>query len=134
MIKLADFLENHVLDEQFDLKHYRADNGIRCDFESVTKCGTVGCAVGWAPHVIPYISREYNGRDGVEFYNYANRVFGCVVADDNIGDYMFSSLWAEHPTGKTRTATIARIRAVVDVEGELTNDICAGLVEIKGDI
>ena len=47
--KLADFLET-LPSEKFDLFSFRADSdGKPQPFESIQNCGTVGCALGWAP-------------------------------------------------------------------------------------
>jgi len=52
LIKLSKFILKNIKDEQFSMKWFRSnhtDNGV--EFYTKEYCGTVGCALGWAPFV-----------------------------------------------------------------------------------
>lgn len=113
LTKLADFLENEVKDEQFDIYAYRKKFGDDYPFFSKSDCGTVGCALGW----LPFISSDkdvhicsFSGE--VDFGELSKRVLGLYEFGP-FGQYMFSSKWVNYEQERTREATIRRIRNVI---------------------
>jgi len=86
-------LDNHqrlVEDNAFNMRSFRRNVGSVCDFVSKDDCGTVGCALGWAPVsgissldtspkdftktsvTFPY----HKGTTSLDFDKYCTRVFG----------------------------------------------------------
>lgn len=126
LAKLADFLETQIEDSRFRISHFRQKSSGRiCNFVKKTDCGSVGCAVGWAPWVVKTYPKDFEAdlvfpNGTLDFNKYARRVFGCSASDDSIGEYMFGGIWSGHDIGRTRKATIKRIRSVVEAEGILT--------------
>ena len=113
LTKLADFLENEVKDEQFDIYAYRKKFGDDYPFFSKSDCGSVGCALGWLPFVCNTEDLQACNRIGeVDFGELSKRVLG-LEEFSLFGQYMFSSRWADNEHEKTREATIRRIRNVI---------------------
>jgi hypothetical protein len=92
-------------DVAFDMSYFRSTFGeaIALD-ESLSKtaldagpneCGTAGCAVGWAPFVIPPIDDEYY-RDGnlLNYAKYGPRIFGDAYEDAGAFSFLFGGRWA----------------------------------------
>ena len=51
LLKLADFLENVVPDDQFNIDHWTS---VKPKGDHLTVgCGTAGCAIGWCPTIWP---------------------------------------------------------------------------------
>lgn len=113
LTKLADFLEKELTDKQFNIRNYLTDEGSECKIviPKEYECGTIGCAIGWAPFAL-----GNEGWDGKSFCRYAESNFGCSDSDEDIGTYMFSSDWYGTPQ-ETRLATVDRIREVVKQDG-----------------
>jgi len=66
--KLADFLEDHVIEKWFDMQTI-ADDGF-----DVRECGTAACCIGWTPMAFPrsgikFNRRCYNGKDETGGYD-----------------------------------------------------------------
>ena len=118
--KLADFLENEITDEQFDMKYYRSNNGRNVNFISKNHCGTVGCALGWSPFIIPEQNEDFSCLR-LDFGKYLERVFNI---DENsiYYEYMFGFKWTYTGFESTRLAAIGRIR---DVAYELVDELNA---------
>lgn len=104
LIILRDFLRDHVTDAQFDMGQYRQDmpGGVSAEYYNAQHCGTVGCALGWAPFVdglkpipedfstVPASHRTAGGKlplDSLNWRTYGCRVFGNlhqVAAPENV--------------------------------------------------
>lgn len=122
--KLANFLENEIKDEQFDISEYRDD-----PFYSKHNCGTVGCALGWCPFVVKTKDSDYTKdfftdiKQSLDFDKYSRRIFGSTMIGSDLKSslliYMFSADWSEEayhlPNNRqqTRKGTIRRIREVI---------------------
>jgi len=85
LVKLAKYILANISNEKFDMRWYRSsDIEPNISFYSKENCGTVGCALGWAPFV-PGL--EAIGSD------YSLRVFGTFSG--GIWDFVFSGGWSE---------------------------------------
>jgi len=96
LVKLAKYILEEVSDEQFDMKWFRSnhiDTGV--EFFSKENCGTVGCALGWAPFVkgLEVIEDDYDYLDYLNFHIYSNRVFRGVLG--RYWDFLFDGAWFE---------------------------------------
>jgi len=52
--KLRNYLEKYVTQDKFDMGDFRSktlDVDTSCSFTTKNICGTIGCALGWAPFV-----------------------------------------------------------------------------------
>ena len=98
----------------------------RTDIEH--KCGSAGCAIGWATEAVEprQISDYWIGKpaptakeDLLESWTtYATRLFGVSDADVGAGQFMFSYRWAGWDDMNTPAQAAARIRAVIELDGE----------------
>lgn len=128
LMKLASYLRTLPRDyEHFDMSHYLATYKPEYDDlkqfspgdyaeNDPTNCGTVACAVGHGPKAgVPF--EEYDD----SWDRYADRAFGCTIADDDVGDFMFGPEWAHgHQPGEgtnTPQEAARRIEAVVACHG-----------------
>ena len=114
--KLADYLETEVKQKQFDMDLYRSDEvGRMCDFRSYHDCGTVGCALGWAPFVegLEPIDQEFDDDHymGVSliFASYQRRVFDLSTI---AWEWCFSDEWRSYDN--TPKGAAKRIRYFVE--------------------
>lgn len=55
LLKLADYLENNVKDERFDLEVIAITE--TCELPSQTSCGTAACAIGHMPQIFPRLCK-----------------------------------------------------------------------------
>lgn len=119
LLKLANYLENNVTQEMFDMKLYRMDSkGNSVIYTSKAECGTVGCALGYGPFVIGLETKEEDFIRGsnyhyLAFYYYCKRVFNL---DSDINserwEFLFGSDWVNHDN--TPLGAAARIRYLVE--------------------
>ena len=95
--RLADYIEEHVPQENLDMSEYRSDGtGGYVTFWSKDECGTVGCALGYAPFAIPEVDPlmfiySESGMDWdlyqkelfpeLNLYDWDD-VFGCSLSSD----------------------------------------------------
>jgi len=125
---LRDFLLTKNV--RFDMCCYRTKIGYNPDGKielsmpelegDPQNCGTAGCALGWAPFVIPLLPSEYslNNFDqlySVEYVDYSERVFG-VHGGTTAWDWMFSGFW-QH-LDNTRQGAAFRIQQILDGMGQ----------------
>lgn len=73
--RLADYIEMNVGQAQLDMKRYRS-----APFNSLDDCGSVGCALGWAPftpglELLDSEFGEFDGRGVVNWHKYFERIF-----------------------------------------------------------
>lgn len=114
--KIADFLETAVKDEQFNISVWRGNGlGESTSFRSLHACGTVGCAIGWAPFIegleplaSEYVESVFLGETYLNFEEYRERILECVRGETF--DHVFGPDNALDPVRKTREHTIKRIR------------------------
>lgn len=122
LTKLADFIENEVKDEQFDMSWYRQtfdkkrDRVVLCQFISKNDCGTVGCALGWGPWVVPPIFEDFRSGE-LAWDRYCDNHFFDDHSDDY--DYLFSSSWTDREPGASRMDAVGRIRHYVKHDGDM---------------
>jgi len=137
LLRLADFLENQVKDERFDLEVIAETES--CQLPSQTACGTAACAIGHMPQVFPrackYSDIDPNCLDEVsednpvslfvegkkEFSNYedfrlAEEFFGL---NETEGLYLFMP--DSYNIRKGRKTVARRIRKFVE-EGQIPKD------------
>ena len=108
---LADFLENKVKPNYFDLGHW-ATPGF-----TEQKCGTTACAAGWATVAFPgqglkLVPRSLDMR--ILYKEYTNLVAVACFFDIDMttGTYLFLNLY--YPPGRNQKKhVVARIRAIV---------------------
>jgi len=102
LVKLAKYILEEVTDEQFDMIAFRSNHigtgVVNCDFKSKNDCGTIGCALGWAPftkglEVVEddFIESYITDYEHLSFHNYSKRIFGSYHGD--IWDFIFSGDW-----------------------------------------
>lgn len=138
---LADFLQKEVTDKQFNIKNFRMKNSkILTPFKSLNDCGSIGCALGWAPFVIKpaestyevfYDYFDHTVTTKLSFESYSEEAFGCTVNDNSLGDFMFGGVWGVDKVQRTRLATVKRIREVVEAEGEFLSGFERKLLRIN---
>lgn len=138
--KLADFLEA-LPAEKFDMEYFRAERAstvsYSVEYESTHKCGTVGCAVGWAPFVegLAPIEAEFEvefdwNNPTLNFIAYSRRIFGAEPMDHGgAWDLMFSQEWAGDVNHNNPKATAARIRTVIKGDPSEIEDLLTELSE-----
>lgn len=139
--KLANFLEKKVTNKQFKMDDFRQNkNGVSCEFVSNKSCGTIGCALGWAPFKIPAKRGHFNndsvGFKYLDFDLYARLTFGCSVGDCSAGDYMFSGEWYDNKKQRTRLATVKRIREIITSKGKISDKMesrCPAHISVDRD-
>ena len=81
--KLADYIEQHVAQENLNMKNYRSDDsGQDFTFWSKDECGTVGCALGYAPFAIPEVDTLpfIRGALGMNWASYSHDLFPAFRA------------------------------------------------------
>ena len=136
---LADWLIKNnvslVLAEAFCMESFRADlvgGADAVEFKSTTACGTVGCALGWAPaSEIPElapIDSDYIGNSHypsppriLGFFKYCDRVFGLNIntcRGEYDWDWCFSGEWS----GVDNTPKGAGIRILYLLDGLVTDN------------
>lgn len=113
---LRDFLIAN--DVAFNMTDYRWDpqkgESVDIALEELNRpfneCGTAGCAIGWAPFVIPHqpseVFRREFGQDTLMYSIYAIRVFGTRPSSDGF-TWMFDADWAH--VDNTRIGAAYRI-------------------------
>jgi len=114
LVKLAKFVLSEVSDEQFDMSFCRGDKGLKKIFKSITDCGTVGCALGWAPFVKgleavegDFIESETHDSKRLSFYYYKERVFGNSYFINISWGFIFGCGWSE--IDNTREGFVKRV-------------------------
>ena len=76
---LAAFIDKEVTQKQLNMRHFRSDEeGRYMEFKSNKDCGTCGCALGWAPFVIPTLPADFNMYSELDFSRYGSRVFPAL--------------------------------------------------------
>ena len=123
LLKLADYLEKRVTQEQFDMSCYRAELADLChatDFYSTHDCGSVGCALGWSPFVKglepiddDYIFDRHTSLKELAFRRYSLRVFELTAVE---WKWCFSADWVD--IDNTPSGAARRIRCLV-YQGEV---------------
>ena len=110
---LRDYIRDKVTDEQFDMKVYRANRvGLYMDYYSKYDCGTVGCALGWAPFVKGLEPIEKDFREGggkeLDYDKYSLRLFPPLFD----WSFLFSSRWVYHDN--TREGFVKRVNHLLN--------------------
>lgn len=89
--------------------------------ETLAECGSVGCAIGWAPKVVP-VREEYlyGPAPSVHYGLYAHQEF-CSVGDeshfnqDTVFRALFSYRWADDNKDPTTLGVVFRIDTVLEL-------------------
>lgn len=113
LLKLADYLEK-VPSDKFEMLHFRRnEGGDSIPYISKSDCGTVGCAVGWAPFVkgLEPIKTDFLTTARLSFYKYGHRVFRLLGSSDR-WDWCFHPGWS--PIDNSPKGAAARIRYLVN--------------------
>lgn len=113
LLKLADFLDT-VKPEAFDIANF--SNGDPWARKPAAICGTVACALGWAPMVIPVEPGDFCLRfegcpEALNWTLYCERVF-CFRNSTKVWAWCFASFWEE--VDNTPTGAAKRIRYLVE--------------------
>ena len=116
---LRDHIRDKVTDEQFDMHKYRTDENRNIIlFRSKDDCGTIGCALGWAPFVKglePIEEDFYNGN--LDFNIYSERIFPAIETDDYDDKYyiawafIFNAEWKDYDN--TREGFVKRVNYLI---------------------
>lgn len=119
LLKLANYLELNVTQKMFNMQSYRENSeGDSVTFRSKTDCGTVGCALGYAPLVngLEAIAEEFiigmNHSNYLDFSDYCKRVLGICNYKDKSWEFLFASQWVGFDN--TPEGAAARIKYLVD--------------------
>lgn len=114
LILLRNFLEtNKQARNHFDMRYYRRNSNGMTDFISIKYCGTVGCALGWAPFVkgLEVVKSDFSEWEfTVDFEKYADRVFDLY--DNETWNYLFNAEWKG--TQPTADHFIARVDMILN--------------------
>lgn len=101
--KLADFLYNNVEPRHFTMATFRdGQHNINDYREKGWKCGTVGCALGWAPFVAGLAPTkellDSHAECGLTWTDYAEWLFPALgessLSDQSAFSYCFGGEWA----------------------------------------
>ena len=118
-------LENHdnlVETKAFDMEHYRSEGLHACEFVSETNCGTVGCALGWAPvtgiKALVALEEDYSNPRALSFRRYCDRVFELKTFS-RYWDWCFAEEWGEEDN--TPKGSAIRIMYLLNHEEEVTD-------------
>lgn len=126
LIKLAEYILNNVSDKQFNMEHFRSDTyGEYADFISFGNCGTVGCALGWAPFALTEaepstrvnLRKEFlgmfsdvwvSGNRSADYDKMALELFG-IPYNSLAWGYLFSAEWAHRVHDGSREGFAERV-------------------------
>jgi hypothetical protein len=103
---LADYLEANIQDKDFDMRLF--SDGDHSEKAPEGICGTVACALGWAPMVIPPVEDDYDGDAMFDYHTYAERVFNLTGEQFH---WCFNGSWVEYQ--QTAKEAVERIRHLV---------------------
>jgi hypothetical protein len=113
-----DFLISNDVPFCMTYLHQNADGTqVRATKDLIDKgakgCGTAGCAVGWAPFVLPPMVNEFYKTDNcLDVWRYMNRVFGIdSLEDGGEFDYIAASAWTH--VDNSRLGAAYRIHCVI---------------------
>ena len=117
LLKLADYLDGEVTQEQFNMAWYRtANDGRITDFYNTHDCGSVGCALGWSPfvkglepHDCDYVDLGDDYGEYLNFRDYSARVFDLSSSE---WTWCFDSYWVK--IDNTPSGAAKRIRYLVE--------------------
>lgn len=121
LLKAADWIEENVKDEQFDIICYRADEDNKWrekQFYNLEACGTIGCFLGWCPFVpgLEPIEHDYTPHFGEMTLNfdgeYSKRIFG-LDSEDGANEIFCYLFWPHELAAggdNSRKGVIKRVR------------------------
>jgi hypothetical protein len=104
--KLRDFLMANKV--EFNMKYFREnEEDGECQLtldeieEGTESCGTAGCAVGWAPFVIPPKPEHFDSVREINFWNYVSdslipnhdSAFNYRIGNQRSFSWMFGTEW-----------------------------------------
>ena len=120
--KLADYIEAEVPQEKLDMRAFRkTSDGDFAFFENHTKCGTSGCALGWAPFVegLEPVEDDFSvnplfSRSALNWDEYSQRILpdpliDCRAEDDGHWSSVFSGHLSSY-----KADVVGRLRAKAD--------------------
>ena len=95
LTKLRDFLLANELN--FNMGTWRSGADVTLTKERLLKglehnCGTAGCAIGWAPFVIPPLDKHYHNGVELIFTGYSDYVCGKST-DSKLFNWCFGGTW-----------------------------------------
>jgi len=108
LVKLAKSILEKVTDDQFNMESFRSiGGGDPCDFKSKNDCGTIGCALGWAPFVkgLEVVEGDFDCFGELCFYVYSKRVFGVIKTPQ--WGFLFNGCWCD--ADNTREGFVKRV-------------------------
>jgi len=125
LVKLAKFILSEVDDGKFDMETFRTNyDSSEVEFYSKKDCGTIGCALGWAPFVpglenLPEDGDEYKA---LSFIKYSKRVFGVDFKSvKSTWSFLFSDEWSF--IDNSREGFVKRVLFLLSFGEELVNKI-----------
>lgn len=113
LLKLADFLEKEVEGKrEFDMFELNENGNIYSDYPKEI-CGTVACALGYAPLAFELKDEDYRDDGQFCYKHFCKRVFNIKWADDErLWAWCFSPAWADFDNSAKGAAL--RIRYLVN--------------------
>ena len=115
MRTLAAYLSEHVTDAQFDMKEFRRSaSGAICPYVSRSRCGSIGCALGWAPFALDIDDDieifAYVIGGPLYWYRLSRKYF--VPKQHRAWDFCFAQDWKDHDN--TREGAANRLEYAAD--------------------
>jgi hypothetical protein len=102
LAKLRDFLLTNEVPFQMRVFRQYSDPLTKDIIDAgAQSCGTAGCAVGWAPFVIPAEQRDFDGGNygGIQFWSYVSNHLLALTPDgsfDHSFECVFGGDWEEY--------------------------------------
>lgn len=120
---LANYLNDNVIDDQFDMACYRKnEKGVSVAFCSLENCGTVGCAMGWAPYALNLSKDDiaHIRKRAISEFNFwiilANTYFSHGHPDfdeSGIWNFLFCTDWEFYDN--SRHGAVERLNFIADL-------------------
>ena len=104
---LQAHIKDKVTDKQFNMISYRNST-----FYSKDNCGTVGCAMGWAPFVkgLETLESDFHADGSLNYGIYHNRIFKADT--DDLWSFLFCPDWSKHDN--TREGFVKRVDYLIE--------------------
>ena len=95
LMLLKEFLKK-VDPKKFNMDTFRSsDDKFEKDYISKTNCGTVGCALGWAPFIAGLEPiREDFGPESLDWERYSGRIFPDMTGLGS-WEWLFDCMWSK---------------------------------------
>ena len=131
LLKLAEGIEG-IDQEFFNMRDFRSHGCHYTPLRSVSDCGTVGCAMGWAPFIEgleikseDLIDNHDTKETELGFGKYGNRILG-IPCGSPIWEWLFSGDWSKidnTPTGVSLRIQEFLLNGLPDNVAEQMSDV-----------